>query len=122
MLSLTNSICMPFPNILTTEDDDVVMTGTNCTHKFHKHCAMVWMTNHRRPKDHCPYCRKEMMTPEEMKKAALAVLGEDRVNALASTVQGQQADENNSAENDGRNTSATDVPTPDIENDIQVSL
>ena len=100
------------------------MTGTNCTHKFHKHCAMVWMTNHRRPKDHCPYCRKEMMTPEEMKKAALVVLGEERVNALAATGPGGQQVENNNSteENAGRYTTATDVPTPDIENDIQVSL
>ena len=92
------------------------MTGTNCTHKFHKHCAMVWMTNHRRPKDHCPYCRKEMMTADEMKKAAVDVLGEDRVSELAANVQREGT---NNAEN---NAVATDTPVPDIENDIQVSL
>lgn len=62
-----------------------------------------------------------MMTPEEMKNAALNVLGEDRVNELAATVPMQDAG-NNGTDNAGHNSVATDVPTPDIENDIRVSL
>lgn len=57
-----------------------------------------------------------MMTPEEMKKAAVDVLGEDRVSELAANVQLEGAD------NAGNNAAATDTPVPDIENDIQVSL
>lgn len=57
-----------------------------------------------------------MMTPEEMKKAAVDLLGEDRVSELAANVQREGAD------NTGNNAAATDTPVPDIENDIQVSL
>ena len=57
-----------------------------------------------------------MMTADEMKKAAVDVLGEDRVSELAANVQREGT---NNAEN---NAVATDTPVPDIENDIQVSL
>ena len=96
------------------------MTGTNCAHKFHKHCAMAWMTNHRRPKDHCPYCRKEMMTAEQMKKAAVDVLGEDRVSELTNTVERDDADSNNRSEQNSHAT--TEDQVPDIENEIHVSI
>ena len=67
---------------VTTEDDEEILTGSNCSHMFHKQCAMVWLTNFKKPKDHCPYCRKEMVTPEQMKTAAMDVLGEERVREL----------------------------------------
>ena len=44
---------------------------------------MVWLTHTKRPKDHCPYCRNEMLTAVEMKEAALQVLGEERVKELS---------------------------------------
>ncbi|CAB9511581.1 protein ligase ZNRF3 [Seminavis robusta] len=66
------------------EDGEEVMTGTQCNHMYHKNCAMVWLSQHqRKPKDHCPYCRNEMLTATEMKKAALELLGADRVAELA---------------------------------------
>lgn len=107
------------------EDDDVVMTGTNCAHKFHKHCAMAWMTNQRRPKDHCPFCRTEMMTPVEMKKAALEVLGEARVAELvlvenaAGDNRSSNANSNNQVidtTSNNNNTSNADTQLPGIEN------
>lgn len=58
------------------------MNGTSCSHKFHWECAMVWLTKPKKPKDHCPYCREQMITPNEMKATALEVLGEDRVKEL----------------------------------------
>jgi Ring finger domain len=67
----------------SSEDDDEVMTGSSCDHKFHKSCALLWLTNYKKPKDHCPYCRKEMMSAKEMKTAALKVLGQERVDELA---------------------------------------
>lgn len=65
------------------EDSEEVLMGSSCNHKFHKTCAMLWLTNTRKPKDLCPYCRKEMMSSIEMKTAAVDVLGEERVNELS---------------------------------------
>lgn len=65
------------------EDEDQVMTGTNCDHKFHKTCALLWLTHYTKPKDHCPYCREIMLSPVEMKAAATEVLGDCRVQELA---------------------------------------
>lgn len=63
------------------EDTDEIMTGCSCNHRFHKQCGLLWL-NASKPKDHCPYCRKEMMTGPEMRQAALDALGEDRVSEL----------------------------------------
>jgi len=49
---------------------------------------MIWMTNEKRPKDHCPYCREQMITPEEMQLAATKVLGKDRVKELMANHEG----------------------------------
>mmetsp|Transcript_12302 Transcript_12302/g.34113 ORF Transcript_12302/g.34113 Transcript_12302/m.34113 type:complete len:436 (+) Transcript_12302:197-1504(+) len=57
---------------------DKLMTGTQCIHKTHYECCMEWMKKH----DHCPYCRKEMLTAPEMRQAAIDVLGEERVQSL----------------------------------------
>ena len=56
-----------------------VMTGTGCEHMFHYDCSLQWLKNH----DHCPYCRKEMITPQEMRTAAEKALGEERVTQLS---------------------------------------
>ena len=55
---------------------------------------MIWLTRSRHPKDHCPYCRKDMYTPEEMSKAALEVLGEQRVGELRDFEKANNLDNN----------------------------
>ena len=55
------------------------MMGRLCSHMFHYDCAMEWLGKGH---DHCPCCRKDMMTKEELKKAAIEVLGEHRVREL----------------------------------------
>jgi hypothetical protein len=55
-----------------------VMTGTSCAHVFHSSCCMEWLSQH----DHCPYCRQEFMTAQELRQAAIAVLGSQRVHQL----------------------------------------
>jgi len=55
-----------------------LMMGTRCNHFFHSDCCMEWLQKH----DHCPYCRKEMMSPSEMREAAIQVLGPDRVISM----------------------------------------
>lgn len=62
-----------------TEEGELVLTGTSCTHMFHKSCAFEWLAKH----DHCPYCRMEMVTPEEMKCTAISVLGKSRVQSMS---------------------------------------
>jgi hypothetical protein len=54
---------------------EMVVSGTSCSHFFHKTCSFAWLEKH----DHCPYCRKEMMTPSEMRSTAEDVLGEQRI-------------------------------------------
>jgi Anaphase-promoting complex subunit 11 RING-H2 finger len=87
------------------------MTGTQCHHLFHKNCAMVWLTRTKRPKDHCPYCRNEMLTAAEMKAAALQLLGEERVKELAHFPEQQQAINNN-------NNSNHPIEIPDLEHGV----
>lgn len=60
------------------EDGDVVMTGTQCSHRLHLRCCLQWLKQH----DHCPYCRMEMAQPHQFRSAAVAVLGEWRVQSL----------------------------------------
>jgi hypothetical protein len=57
------------------EQGDLVLSGTSCSHLFHKSCVYEWLLKH----DHCPYCRKEMVTPQQMKQTAEQVLGQERV-------------------------------------------
>jgi hypothetical protein len=57
---------------------EMVVSGTSCFHIFHRTCAFEWLEKH----DHCPYCRKEMMTPSEMRSTADEVLGEERTRIL----------------------------------------
>jgi hypothetical protein len=59
-----------------------VMTGTQCNHVFHYSCAMQWMNRKDKPNCHCPFCRKDMLTPMEFHQAAQLVLGEERTKVL----------------------------------------
>jgi Ring finger domain len=58
-----------------------VMSGAHCKHMFHDTCCQRWLLQH----DHCPYCRKEMISPTDFRNAAVAVLGKDRVEELSVT-------------------------------------
>ena len=69
------------------QDGESVMTGTQCTHLFHADpCCLEWLRQH----DHCPYCRVEMVKPQEFRQAAIAILGEHRVEKLSMPQQQQQ--------------------------------
>jgi hypothetical protein len=46
---------------------------------FHYECCMQWID---KGNDHCPYCRKDMMTKDELFEAAKEELGEARVDKL----------------------------------------
>ena len=53
---------------------------------------MIWLTKHKKPKDHCPYCRELMFNPDEMKSAALEVLGKERVHELVANERSENKD------------------------------
>jgi hypothetical protein len=63
------------------QPDQTVMHGTKCQHVFHESCCMEWLLDQR--KDHCPTCRKQVMSVAEFRQAAVDVLGEDRVRELS---------------------------------------
>jgi len=68
------------------QDGESVMTGTQCAHLFHADpCCLEWLRQH----DHCPYCRVEMVKPHEFRQAAIAILGEHRVEKLSMPQQQQ---------------------------------
>jgi len=48
------------------DEHDLVVTGSSCTHFFHRSCALAWLDKH----DDCPCCRRDMMTPYQMEVAA----------------------------------------------------
>jgi len=56
-----------------------LMNGTNCEHIFHRECVFDWLMKHH---DECPYCRKEMWSPDQMRQAAEDVLGPRRFKEL----------------------------------------
>jgi hypothetical protein len=58
--------------------DEILMTGTQCNHIFHRKCCLTWLQK----KDHCPYCRKVMIEPKLFVEAAICVLGDKRVADL----------------------------------------
>lgn len=61
------------------DEGDKVITGTSCSHMFHYDCCMQWL---EKGNEHCPYCRKGMMTFDELFEAARVELGEARVDKL----------------------------------------
>ncbi|CAB9511593.1 protein ligase RNF13 [Seminavis robusta] len=61
------------------EQGDKILHSIGCPHIFHCDCIMPWMEQCH---DHCPYCRVEMMTPQDMLRAALQVLPKERVREL----------------------------------------
>jgi Ring finger domain len=63
------------------EEGVAVMMGTLCHHMFHRSCCQNWLLEH----DDCPYCRKDMLLATELREAAVAVLGEERVAELSLT-------------------------------------
>jgi hypothetical protein len=56
-----------------------MITGSSCSHRFHLECCMQWL---EQGNDHCAYCRKDMMTPEEMVQVAREELGNARVDKI----------------------------------------
>lgn len=86
------------------EDGEVVLSGTSCNHLFHKSCAFEWLSKH----DHCPYCRKEMMTADEMRETAQELLGEERVLEMRMWGPTQELMRNNFEDNEeGSNANAS---------------
>lgn len=62
-----------------TENEDMVMTGTSCSHLFHYDCMMKWL---EKGHDHCAYCRKDMLSSKEYAEAAREAIGDARVDRL----------------------------------------
>lgn len=71
----------PTCSICLSEYDvgDKVILGSACSHMFHYDCCMQWVD---KGNEHCPYCRKYMITPVEFYQTAVEVVGEPRVNKL----------------------------------------
>ena len=65
---------------MATEKGDRVLHGTACSHFFHIGCIMEWM---EKAHDHCPFCREPMVTPQDMRAAAVEALGKKRVDELS---------------------------------------
>eukprot|EP00978_Attheya_sp_CCMP212_P044785 scaffold322746_cov59-Attheya_sp.AAC.3 len=68
------------------EEGEMVATGTTCSHLFHTECLLDWLDKH----DACPYCRKDMVTAEEMKSAAEIVLSKGRLIEVARGVPSEE--------------------------------
>ena len=75
------SILLTHLSNIHVADGEKVMTGTSCSHLFHYECAMQWLC--KKHHYHCPYCRKDMLTVSELRKAAENVLGGERICELA---------------------------------------
>jgi hypothetical protein len=66
------------PSFITDNGDKVIL-GSACSHMFHYDCCMQWVD---KGNEHCPYCRKNMISAKEFSDTALDVVGEERVNKL----------------------------------------
>lgn len=66
--------------ITSTEEDDKLLFAMHCSHLYHYECIMQWMEQQH---DHCPCCRVEMVTPGEMRRAAIKVFDKQRIIELS---------------------------------------
>jgi Ring finger domain len=57
---------------------------TPCKHRFHYKCCQEWLQK----RDTCPYCRSDLFTVDQLRSAALEVLGKDRVEHLGADPEG----------------------------------
>jgi Ring finger domain len=57
---------------------------TPCKHRFHYKCCQEWLQK----RDSCPYCRADLFTVDQLRSAALEVLGKDRVEELGAGDEG----------------------------------
>ena len=77
---------------------------------------MQWM---QKGHDYCPYCRKEMMTAQDMRTAALGVLGPRRVDEVSSSASAfwwtERTTTNNTSHNDASNRQEHTVVTAEIQ-------
>jgi hypothetical protein len=63
----------------TTDESDKVILGSACAHMFHYDCCMQWV---EKGNEECPYCRKNMISPNEFYQTAVEVVGLERVEKL----------------------------------------
>jgi hypothetical protein len=54
---------------------------------------MDWLLD-RQENDHCPYCRKEMISADELRQTAIKLLGPERVVEIGSMWQQQGQEQN----------------------------
>uniref|UniRef100_A0A7S4W1T3 RING-type domain-containing protein n=1 Tax=Ditylum brightwellii TaxID=49249 RepID=A0A7S4W1T3_9STRA len=59
-------------------EGEEVIVGNSCSHMFHKECVLEWLEKH----DICPFCRENMMSPDQMKDAAKEMLSKRRMRQL----------------------------------------
>jgi Ring finger domain len=57
---------------------------TPCKHRFHYKCCQEWLQK----RDTCPYCRADLYTVDQLRRAALDVLGKERVEQLGADHEG----------------------------------
>jgi len=69
----THSTCVICLN--DYEEGEEIVRAEKCHHMYHKECLLNWLAQH----DICPYCRLDVMTSDEYRKAAIQVLGDNRV-------------------------------------------
>jgi Ring finger domain len=72
---------------LRTAPGDKVLHGIYCSHIFHVECILQWMEQCH---DHCPYCRVEMLSPQDMFLAASQVLTNERMQELKTRRKGRR--------------------------------
>jgi hypothetical protein len=79
------------------KEGDMILNGTSCEHIFHASCAMLWLEKH----DHCPFCRKQMVTGNEFRQVAEELLSKKRIDELSRWgKQADEAEENNADNNE----------------------
>lgn len=66
------------PICLGDYDDEEPIFASQCSHKFHSQCILEWL--HTKGHNDCPVCRSEMISEEEMVKAALVLVRREKEN------------------------------------------